>query len=151
MMRIHQTSCVPDRFPWAFQSGPVRLLRTQCFKRTFRCSNSADAEYSTGISRRDIFSIASALYTGTFIEFLHGKPSMALPASKGQTPTVGSYLPSAGVEDFVEFVPGPQKTPVSFLSLREHTGLQHGAQHQTAIKQWRGCGDSSNPWILVIR
>lgn len=37
--------------------------------------------------------------------------SLALPASKGQTPQVGTYLPPAGVEDFVEFVPDAQKTP----------------------------------------
>lgn len=37
----------------------------------------------------------------------------ALPASKGQTPDVGTYLPPAGVDDFVEFVVTEGKTPVS--------------------------------------
>ena len=39
----------------------------------------------------------------------------ALPAGKGQTPGVGSYLPSAtGTGDsFVEYKPDAKKTPVS--------------------------------------
>ena len=40
------------------------------------------------------------------------EPARALPASKGAAPDVGSYLPSAGVEDFVEFIPPKGKTPV---------------------------------------
>lgn len=36
----------------------------------------------------------------------------ALPASKGQTPDVSTYLPPAGVDDFVEFVVTKDKTPV---------------------------------------
>ena len=36
----------------------------------------------------------------------------ALPASKGQAADVGSYLPKAGVDDFVEFTATKDMTPV---------------------------------------
>jgi hypothetical protein len=38
-------------------------------------------------------------------------PASALPASKGQAPDVGTYLPPAGVDDFVEFTVTANKTP----------------------------------------
>lgn len=34
----------------------------------------------------------------------------------GQAAPVGTYLPSAGIDDFVEFVPDSKKTPVSDAS-----------------------------------
>lgn len=40
----------------------------------------------------------------------------ALPASKAQAADVGTYLPPAGVDDFVEFVVSKDKTPVRTLS-----------------------------------
>ena len=45
--------------------------------------------------------------------FVSPLPASALPASKGQTPDVGTYLPPAGVDDFVEFIVTEGKTPVS--------------------------------------
>lgn len=36
----------------------------------------------------------------------------ALPANKAQAVDVGTYLPPAGVEDFVQFVVSKDKTPV---------------------------------------
>ncbi len=39
--------------------------------------------------------------------------AFALPASKGQAADVGSYLPKAGIDDFVEFTATKDMTPVS--------------------------------------
>jgi hypothetical protein len=55
-----------------------------------------------------------------------GAGSIALgaqPALAGRPATVETYLPPAGVEDFVLFVPDAKKTPVRALSL--HIG-PHG-------------------------
>lgn len=41
--------------------------------------------------------------------------AFALPASKGQAADVGSYLPKAGVDDFVEFTAMKDMTPVSLI------------------------------------
>ncbi|KAK9832104.1 hypothetical protein WJX81_007290 [Elliptochloris bilobata] len=69
-------------------------------------SNAAD----TSCSRREALKggalLAAALTLSTAAE-----PAHALPASKGALPDVGRYLPAAGVEDFVEFIPPKGKTP----------------------------------------
>ena len=44
----------------------------------------------------------------------------ALPASKGQAADVGSYLPKAGVEDFVVFTATKDMTPV-FITCLNHS------------------------------
>ncbi len=54
-------------------------------------------------------------------------PARALPASKGALPEAGSYLPAAGVEDFVEFVPAKGKTPVRAPRPRAHRPCAAGA------------------------
>jgi hypothetical protein len=55
------------------------------------------------------------------------EPARALPASKGALPEAGSYLPAAGVEDFVEFVPAKGKTPVRAPRPRVHRPCAAGA------------------------
>lgn len=112
MFRLFQSPCVTDRCPWAFRSGRLQSHRSHCSRLSLHCSSASDIADGIGISRRHLINIGTVLSTGVASGLFEDKPSMALPASKGQTPSVGSYLPSAGVEDFVEFVPGPQKTPV---------------------------------------
>jgi hypothetical protein len=64
------------------------------------------------VNRRGILQGSAAFVLGSMLQLAPERSAQALPASKGQTPSVGTYLPPAGVEDFVEFVPGPKKTPV---------------------------------------
>eukprot|EP00884_Botryococcus_braunii_P009120 jgi/Botrbrau1/18209/Bobra.53_1s0068.1 len=111
MLQLLQSPCVSERCPWAFRSGRQQAHRSHFFRLKLNCSTAGDSADIVGISRRHVIGIGTALSTGPAWGVLHEQPAMALPASKGQTPSVGSYLPSAGVEDFVEFVPGPQKTP----------------------------------------
>ena len=44
--------------------------------------------------------------------------ALALPAGKVQAADVGSYLPKAGIDDFVEFTATKDLTPVSLLTIR---------------------------------
>jgi hypothetical protein len=50
---------------------------------------------------------------GVTIAPLLPEEALALPASKGQAADVGSYLPKAGIDDFVEFTATKDMTPVS--------------------------------------
>ncbi|KAG2447718.1 hypothetical protein HYH02_007178 [Chlamydomonas schloesseri] len=59
------------------------------------------------VARRQALLGAAALLAGTA---LTGQPGLALAASGGAN-NVGSYLPPAGVSDFVLFVPTKAKTP----------------------------------------
>ena len=43
------------------------------------------------------------------------KDASALPAGKVQAADVGSYLPKAGIDDFVEFTATKDLTPVSLI------------------------------------
>lgn len=47
------------------------------------------------------------------------KDALALPAGKVQAADVGSYLPKAGIEDFVEFRATKDLTPVSLIDIQK--------------------------------
>ena len=63
--------------------------------------------HSNSIGVQEAAVLAAALTLGAATE-----PARALPASKGALPEAGSYLPAAGVEDFVQFVAPKAHTPV---------------------------------------
>lgn len=92
---------------WAFQSRVPQRPRLKTHSTTVQ-----DDPVVAQMSRRHMLNLGTGLAIGQALGLISNDLAMALPASKGVTPSVGSYLPSAGVEDFVEFVPGPQKTPV---------------------------------------
>ena len=45
--------------------------------------------------------------------------AQALPAGKVQAADVGSYLPKAGIDDFVEFTATKDLTPVSLIDVQK--------------------------------
>ena len=57
-----------------------------------------------------------AAAAGLIISPLLPERAWALPASKAQAADVGTYLPPAGVEDFVQFIVSKDKTPVSIFT-----------------------------------
>lgn len=126
-----------DRCPaWAFQSRAPQRPRFKTY-----CSTFQDDPMLAEMSRRHMLNVGTGLVMGYASGLISERQSMALPASKGQTPSVGSYLPPAGVEDFVEFVPGPQKTPVSLnLHSLKRLNLECSAvnsQHELRVQQNR--------------
>lgn len=63
------------------------------------------------VHKQALLAAAAGLMASPFLP----ERAWALPASKAQAADVGTYLPPAGVEDFVEFVVSKDKTPVRTL------------------------------------
>ncbi|GMH43661.1 hypothetical protein BSKO_11583 [Bryopsis sp. KO-2023] len=83
-------------------AASFRPRKSACQKQVCRASVEPRSDEIGHLSRRDLMTVASV-----------GVPLLSLPgeALAAQAAPVGDYMPSAGVDDFVLFVPDKQKTP----------------------------------------
>lgn len=74
------------------------------------------------VHKQALLAAAAGLMASPFVP----ERAWALPASKAQAADVGTYLPPAGVDDFVEFIVSKDKTPVRTLTKGIRTMRERG-------------------------
>ncbi|CAK0786183.1 hypothetical protein CVIRNUC_009396 [Coccomyxa viridis] len=99
--------CTTAQRPFQSRNGNVVSKRAAIFP---RCTADAGAEPAFANRRATLQGLAAAVI-GVTTSPLLPKDALALPAGKVQAADVGSYLPKAGIEDFVEFRATKDLTP----------------------------------------
>lgn len=127
-------------------TGPTRVkpFGTSRPARASTCSTQQHVEHSLHVEqqlradRRDILLQLGSFTAAAVLSNLAGPQSATAAAGQGQVPEVGTYLPSAGIDDLVLFQPDARKTP----ALRAGT-VDPNSPYKFALPpsfRWECCG-----------